>query len=283
MRYKLLGGLFFLLAASVVLSGCGTTPPPPIPPCIEPDPEMQSLFLNASQSNSAQDSGAALQSLYEKVRADRVKGVQQSLVFVASSTQENRWQMVLKMYEDLTLSKEEMLQSTLPCLESGDTSMDEPVRSVVLPFLVSKTAPGNADFSFMQVFLSKRKDAPPLKLVKMLYQSSPGASMEVMASVYIEDATEKGLLLVKRDLIGGDRLNLLFDQTEKRRMTAPGVREALLELAASPHWWVRLYIAEVIGHTRGFTDDKINGLLAEDSHELVREAITLQVNRGGRG
>ncbi len=278
-----MGSLFFPLLVLVVLSGCGTAPPLAVSPCIEPDPEMQALFLNASRTKAAQDAGVALQSLYEKVRTDRVKGVQQSLVFMASSTQENRWQMVLKMYEDLTLSKEELLQSTLPCLESGDTSMDEPVNSVVLPFLISKTAPGKADFSFLQAFLSKRKDTPPLKLVQMLYQSSPGASLEVMASVYIEDATEKGVLLAKRDLIGGDRLNLLFDQAQKRRTTAPGVREVLLELASNPYWWVRLYAAEVIGHTRGFTDDEINGLLAEDSHKLVRESITLQMERKGRG
>ncbi len=238
---------------------------------------MQALFLDASRDN------AAFQALSESARADRIKGVQQSFVFVSSTTNENRWQLVLKLYEDLALSKDEMLQGILPCLESGDASMDEPLRTLVLPFLVSRMAPDKMDFSFLKGFLGERRESAPLKLVKILYQASPGSSLELLASIYIEDATERGALLAKKDLIGGDRLNLLFDQNIKRRMTAPGVKEALIELCSSPEWWVRLYAAEVVGHTRGFSDPEITSLLAEDSHELVREAIALQMERKGRG
>ena len=277
--------LLLLLSISALLSGCGTSEPPPPPPalpCIEPDLEFQVLFREACLIGE-RDLSAGIQVLEQKVRASRIDGIRQSLVFVASSTQENRWQFVLKLYETLSLTKDEMLQSALPCLESGDPSMDEPVRSVILPFLVSKSDAANQEFSFLQVFLSQRKEDPPLKLVKILYQSSPAAALDLMASVYIEDASERGVLLARKDLIGGDHLNLFFDQAEQRRSVAPGVREALIEFAKSPYWWLRLYTAEVIGHTRGFSDDEINGLLAEDSHELVREAIALQVERKGRG
>ncbi len=274
-----------LLFIAALLGGCGSSEPPPLPPappCFEPDRDFQALYREACRIG-ASDTSAGIQVLDQKVRANRIDGIRQSLVFVASSTQENRWQFVLKLYESLSLSKDEMLQSALPCLESGDPSMDEPVRSVILPFLVSKSASGMADFAFLQGFLSKRKENPPLKLVKMLYQSSPSAALDLMASVYTEDASERGVLLARKELIGGDHLNLFFDQAEKRRSIAPGVREVLIESAKSPHWWLRLYIAEVVGHTRGFSDAEIQGLLAEDSHELVREAIALQVERKGRG
>jgi len=144
---------------------------------------------------------------------------------------------------------------------------------------------GGTDFSVFREYFRKKGQDPPIKLIKLLYQFSPGTALELMVDLHETDETLKEQTKQRRDLIGTEEVRFVMDQNTRKRIPAVGVTDALNECFESPHWWVRLYAAEVALQTMDFDKPSVVERLKDDPEPIVREVIqeAVQLGLGPRG
>ena len=262
--------LVMLLAAIPYASKvCGESP------CIVPDEEYRRLLGDIYESPSGEEGERRMAVFLERANKSRVHSLQQVFSFLSPGPgpEERNYHFFLFAFTSLKPTKAEMLESVLPCLESQDDSIDKLIRETAIPFISSSTDPNAPDPSvFLDYFRAKRQD-PPTKLIKLLYQFSPGTGLELMLDFHVTDEPSKEQIRQKRDLIGKDEVRVIFDPDKMKADPASGVADALNECIQSPHWWVRLYAVEVARRGMDFDRTPIIERLKNDPEEIVRDAV----------
>lgn len=111
----------------------------------------------------------------------------------------------------------------------------------------------------------------PASIAKAMYGLDPSAALASMARLYREE-----LQPAERERLTEEYLrHVKWLKSPIRDMQGPEdePRKAeLRELARSGHWWVRLYVAEVLCRHKDLRGQDLVALLARDANELVREA-----------
>lgn len=274
-----------LLVASAALIAVGAAPEKPDPEHpIEPDARIQGLIDEAALAYVSEDltfgekllAIGELQPLYLD---DRVLFVRQAIYYYNQYPGENevtkgRGVSVLYMMHILLVTPSDIVQALLPYIESDH----EPLRRAAnrqFRNIEARRGFGAPDFSYYRSFVEaykEKQERMPLRLIKYMYDRSPGTAVRELLSVYsTRDERNQDVLWaehVVEDNLWRQQKNFLEDDE-----TLPEARAEVEKMAAHKEWWARLYAAEIVAQHPEFGTPEMIDAFKNDEHELVREAM----------
>lgn len=219
---------------------------------ITPNQAVQFLLKDLSSSNkqSSVVSEKIILSKFEHVRelAGQDKDLVLQLLYFDSQarTEKERW-LTMAIVKYLGISNETFAEVGLDLL----VFENEPINKMAFACLTraDRTPQGDVDFSRYENILREKKGNIAQGLIRYMYWRNPQAAVLSMARIYGDKNIETNLV----DQLKGDK-----------KMVLPS-------LAVRSEWWVRLYVAEMMGKHPQLRDPVILKKLEQDTDPLVRE------------
>lgn len=262
-----------VLVATLIAVGIAPEPEHPI----KPDPRIQSLIDEAAAALNSDDLTwgvklSAIAELRPVYLDDPVVFIRQAIFWYNQhSGGDDQELAVLVMLHHLQVTPAPIVMAMLPYIESDH----EQLRQAALEQfrgIEARRGFGEPDFSHYGSLVQGHKEDPPLRLVKYMYDRSPGTAVLVMQGIYDERHDRFRDVVwaehVIEDNLWQQRQNFLEDEA-----TLPEAVAEVTKMARHEEWWARLYAAEIITQHPEFGTPEIVEALKNDEHELVREAM----------
>jgi hypothetical protein len=171
--------------------------------------------------------------------------------------------------ERLGITDAQLLDGLLPMLEAPDGQQ----RAQLYNWLggIDARSGEPRDFSLYRRVIAARRDAPPLGLVRYMYDSDAETAVAVLAEVYAEPAQRRALVEARRPVNqawAGPRAGRPPDAAQ-----IAAARAALQTLARYPEWWVRAYAAAALVQMPPLRTPELLQPLQADPHPLVRDLV----------
>lgn len=248
---------------------------------IVPDPTVQAqidrtvqAYLVSHSEVSAKYAHKALDEqlkLYALAKNDTVL-VRQLLYYAMHPLSDSGAIMVSWVFAEAHISDREMLEAVLPYIETSDRIL----RRKVLDCLnVVEGAPplGHPpNYETYYEYLRGRTNSPPLALIEYMYRKAPGEALRTCETVF-GDIREDRRNIVWAEHVVADVLWKQENGFLKRDEITADAVEQLDQLARCDHWWVRLYVAEILRSQPEFRTGAGVARLAQDVHPSVRKTI----------
>ena len=171
--------------------------------------------------------------------------------------------------ERLGITDAELLQALLPLLEAPDGAQ----RAQVYNWLggIDARSGEPRDYSRYRGVIAARRDAPPLGLVRYMYESDAGRAMDTLAEVYAEPAQRSALVDARHPAEQAWSTQRAGRPPDAAQIAA--ARAALQALARHPQWWVRAYVAAALVQIPALRTTELLQPLQADPHPVVRDLM----------
>lgn len=153
------------------------------------------------------------------------------------------------------------------------------VREVVARLLVGyedRSATRPPDFSAYRDAIEADVRAgrePRHSLVRLMYTSDAGTALLTMVrACQLRDPEEIKPILWAEHVVSDLLWRRRYGFIERHAVEAEAQRQIRV-LSRHPHWWVRMYVAQLIGVHPELGDDGLVKTLLSDTHELVRRTM----------
>jgi hypothetical protein len=236
------------------------------------DPALQDTIRKALHAADEQQLADSLASLRRIGGADPSALVLQLFLFSKDATDTREAMAFGGLADLLRIPAQDIVAALVPLLESSDPALRRSVGDVLSEF-EHRSAERGADFSVYRPLLESRiasgAGVPP-GLVRHMYAIDPGAAFLLLLRVQVKDVEEQRPLLwaehAVADVVWKQRFGFLAPD-----VVEPAAAEELRMLARHPHWWARLYAAQISSRHRGFRDPALVEELRRDPHPLVQD------------
>ena len=170
--------------------------------------------------------------------------------------------------ERLGITDAQLLDGLLPMLDAPDGQQ----RAQLYNWLggIDARSGEPRDFGLYRSVIAARRNAPPLGLVRYMYDSDAETAVAILDEVYAEPAQRRALVDARRAVSqarAGPRAGL---PDAAQIATA---RAALQTLARHPEWWVRAYAAAALVQIPPLRTPELLQPLQADPHPLVRDLV----------
>jgi len=260
------------LALAFAAVGLGTAaalsaaPTPALPQqAIAPDASMQTAIQRAAAAQTEAEFSDAARALAELAGAQHNTIVPQ-LVYFAMQQHDTRPAMVpAALRARLAISDTEMIEALIPYLDTPDATL----RAQLYNWLGAADAPhgGAPDFDVYRPILAARRDAPPRGLIRYLYETDPDGAVHVLIDS-IEDARARTTWTQAQAPITAAWVSERSAHPDAALIAA--ARPAVITLAASEVWWLRLYAAASLRAMPALRTPDLAAQLRSDPDPLVR-------------
>jgi hypothetical protein len=164
-----------------------------------------------------------------------------------------------------------IIEVVVPYLKSKDSDFQREMATLMGRSVIDRCR--NVNWSYFHSYLRQRSSDEAGDLIAYLYEGNPGIVLAQLGSVYIENvAINKGFALsnhIVEDYLwkqkGGYR--------EHAAAVKPQAIEELMKLASRDEWWVRMYVAAMLGQNTILRDEELITTLIADPNETVRSMV----------
>ncbi len=245
-----------------------------------PEPAPNPAVVEALQQLASMADGQPIEETWDKLRALNASdptGLIQGLVYAARDAGSTRQAMVSgAVIKELGIPDGAVIRAVVPLLETEDDSLKKQACNVLGGY-ENQSAERPPDFSAYREIIAEsvRQGKPlPLDLIEYMYERSPGLALRTMMRALAErDPQRIKTLLWAEHVVAG----VIWKQQYgflKPSEIEPAAAEQLDKLAQDDAWWVRLYVAEVVGQHRVFETPNLKAQLQADDASIVRQSAT---------
>lgn len=241
------------------------------------------LTVSASESPNRNELAEAVAQVFAEfvkgMEEDQVKGIQQLVeAFVGARELHIRLAPYVLLHR-LPIDKAQLAMAVAGHLFDVDEEKARKWARVLNDRLGSDSMTGYADLRDIEIrgkaFLERDAMRP---LVRFLFQKSPSSALLLFARHHVPGKEELGLSVDDRKIT-----TFLLQAKEGAagdRISAKDSIQSLDKLAMNEHYWVRLYVVEMMLQNPRLLDQKIVDTLAEDKDQLVVLAVRDMQNPG---
>lgn len=240
---------------------------------IQPDPTVQAQLRMAVDAVTDLDICRETVKLRALATKDERQFVQQ-LIYFASVGQDVKERMAIYLATDvLELSQMTVIDAVVPYIETKHESLNQVVQKVLKR--IENTNGRKPDFSYYREYIALRKSKPPEQLVAHMYMTAPDSALLTMLGIYVDRPEQQKPILWGEHVVNDVLWKQQYGFLRPDEIEAPAA-EHLDKLSRHDEWWVRLYVAEILSSEAEFRTPEMVKRLKEDSHPLVRKAMTRQ-------
>ncbi len=172
----------------------------------------------------------------------------------------------------------QIVSAVVPYLGTEDQDTKKQLRWLLKGIDFQELSSGNyglykADYTEYELFIKDKKDAPPQSLIQYMYEISPGDALLALTRIYINESKIQDAITQSEKLIKDDSQKRYFSPVEKRKTVGAEARQAVDDLSKNDQWWVRLYVAEIIGREPALRSPEILDRLKKDTNPLVHDTL----------
>ena len=164
-----------------------------------------------------------------------------------------------------------LVQAVVPYLETDHSELAVEVNRL-LRHVERSSRHEIPDYSAHQSLVQGAKEQPPLRLIKYMYDRSPGVAVLALLDVYGSRQEPFREVLWAEHVVSDN----LWKQQKRflgEKETLPEALAEVAKMAAHEEWWARLYAAEIVAQHPEFGTPEMIEAFKNDDHELVREAM----------
>jgi len=248
---------------------------------IKPDPEMQAAIRRILTPEDETTLQMELDHLRKEDGPHYRKLIPQLLYYSMHGTDREgkhdvREAMALGLIaKQLEISDGDIFAAIVPYLDTDDEALHKALLGVFSGF-ENASAGRPPDFSRYGGLISwefRTGKEPSWGLIRYMYERNPGVALLTVtrAAPSQERGDWKAILWGEHAIA-----DVLWKHEHKflpEGQVEPTAAQQLEKLSMSDHWWVRLYVAEIMRQYKGFRQKKIIERLKQDEHPLVRKAV----------
>ena len=235
-------------------------------PAITPDPRIQAAIERAARAESEADFAAAVDALAKLAGPSHSALVPQLVAYTLQQRDTRAAMAPAVIRARLGITDVQLVEGLLPYLATSDTQQRAQLANWLAGIDGGSGAP--RDFSVYRSVIEARRAAPPLGLVRYMYESDPDAGAAVLTEIYAAPADRRSQREARRPVADA------WAAQRAARLSAEQIaaaRAALAALAKDPAWWQRLYAAVTLTEIPELPTPELIGALQVDAHPLVRE------------
>lgn len=261
---------------------------------IMPDSRLQDEFNNiVSPENEGQVSSSEILKLKENTKS--VEHLLQQLVYFRANARKVYFQektssvqldratnvsyIILKEFINLdekskkisSASARSIINAVVPYLGTKDLELRKQL--LWLLNLIDYRGILKVDYGEYESCIKDVKDNPPQALIQYMYEKLPGEALLSLMHVYMKEPKNEESIVQAESAIREDIKKREFGSVEESSKVGLDVKEALNKLSKNEQWWVRLYVAEVIGREPVLRSPEILERLKKDTSPLVHETL----------
>ncbi len=241
------------------------------------DPALQSAIRSALQAGDEKELESSLDTLRRLAGPDHRDLVPQLFLFSKDATDTREAMAFGVLVAQLRIPAQHIIRPLVPLLESSDRELRREIGNVLSEF-EDRSVDHGPSFSIYRPLLEAQARAGQgfaLGLARYLYETDPGAAFLLFLRIQVTAPEELKPLLWAEHAVGETLWKQRFGFLRPNEVEPEAV-EQLRWLAHHPHWWARLYAAQILSRHPAFRAVVPVEELQRDPHPLVREAAAAQ-------
>jgi hypothetical protein len=170
-----------------------------------------------------------------------------------------------------SVSANHIIDAVVPYLETKDPELRKQL--LWLLNLIDYRGILKVDYSEYELYIKSKKDNPPQTLIQYMYERLPGEALLTLMRIYMKEAEVREFIAHAEQVVDNDIRKRYYGPLESRSKVDSEAIEALNKLSRNDQWWVRLYVAEIIGREPALRSPEIIDRLKKDTNPLVHETL----------
>lgn len=170
-----------------------------------------------------------------------------------------------------SISANSIIEAVVPYLETKDIELKKQL--LWLLNLIDYRGVQKVDYSEYEIYIKSKKDNLPQTLIQYMYEKLPGEALLTLMRIYMKEPESREFITQAEQIVDNDIRKRFFCPVEKRDKVGAEAEKALNDLSKNDQWWVRLYVAEIVGREPVLRSPEILDRLRKDTNPLVHDTL----------